>query len=99
MNEETLNSVLKYNRVAGEEIERQQREIERLENEVAQKDNIINELEKRLISDKKFFEIMYKKSQLSEEEFKKQCPYTIGSYEHCIEILNKLQELKGSDKE
>ena len=59
--------------------------------------NIINELEKRLVSDKKFFEDVYKKSHLSEEEFRKQCPYTIGSYDHSVEMLGKLQKLKGSD--
>ena len=67
------------------------KEIERL-------NNIINELEKRLINDRLFFEDVYKKSHLSKEEFRKQCPYTIGSYDHSVEMLNKLHELKGSDK-
>ncbi len=66
--------------------------------EIERLNNVINELEKRLISDRKFFEDVYKKSHLSEEEFRKQCPYTIGSYDHSVEMLGKLQELKGSDK-
>ena len=73
-------------------IKEKDKEIERL-------NNIINKLEERLINDRLFFEDVYKKSHLSEEEFRKQCPYTIGSYDHSVEMLGKLQELKGSDKE
>lgn len=74
MNEETLNSVLRYNRVAGKEIERQQKEIEQLKNEVAQKDNIINEFENWL------------RAHLDDEFY-------------WFKMYDKLQVLKGSDKE
>lgn len=71
-----------------ESLREKDKKIERL-------NNIIRGLEKKLIDDMLFIDELYNDSHyLSVEEFKKQHPYTAGSYDHCVETINKLQELK-----
>ena len=56
--------------------------------------NIINELERILFSNKMYGEKVFEKSGLSVEGFKQQHPYTLGSYDNSVNLLDKIKELK-----
>lgn len=72
-------------------IEQKDKEIERL-------NNIINELERKMLNDKLYIEDISKKQTYPIEEFRIRNPYTTGSYDTCVNYLGKIKELKGSDK-
>ena len=76
------------NTVEGE-LEEQDKEIERL-------NNIINELERKMLNDKLYIEDISKKQPYPIEEFGIRNPYTTGSYDTCVNYLGKIKELKGS---
>ena len=66
-------------------------------NEIERLNNIINELERKMLNDKLYVENISKKQPYPIEEFRIRNPYTTGSYDTCINYLDKLQELRGSN--
>lgn len=84
MNEETINSIKKYNEMATKEIDRLKKENEQLQ-------SIINEVEKDLDN-----HIIFCTNEANGTTNDKYCRIALSYLKH---LKNKLQELKGEDKE
>ena len=85
---QAIDDLVNENELLQDKIYKQNEETKRL-------NNIINKLEKILINNKLYGEDIYKKSKLTKEQFKKEYPYTLGSYQNSTNLLLRLQELKG----
>ena len=83
MNEEQMKYVAN---LISQDIEKD-KEIERL-------NNIIDELRRMMFCNKMYCEKLFEESKLSREDFKQQHPYTLGSYDNSVNLLERLAELK-----